>query len=1223
MEVTRTPMGRSGQIGQYRVVTTIGVGGMAEVLKVQDTRTGQYRAIKIHFSPTEDEAVFLRYRREQRALARCDHPNVVKAYEYGVHEGRPYLVMEFVQGVPLTRFLEERDLTPGTERDKMACLLGIQIASALDHIHTRHLVHCDLKPDNILVTSDEIVKLVDFGITLDLGQEGAPTGDELVGTYAFCSPEQVSGTPLDHRSDLYSLGVVFYLLITGKLPFVAENAIGYIFRHTSAPPEPPEQYYPQIPSALKTLISLLLEKRPLDRPQSGRDVEQTLKRYVEGLLKEQQRARLNALEAERSQTSDVRLFEPAFVGRSWEKRQLDGSLTLLQAGSSGLALLLGEVGIGKSRLMDEALAEARARGLTVYLARCLPEADRPYQDIQELMEVIVATLTTADILRIQNELAPHLPFLARAFPATSRLLPAGLPPVPDADPRIELERVKEALRAFLDAVLKGPTVLALKDLQWADHTTLSLLGALSLEPRAENVAPALWLGSVSTDELAEEHPLQLWIQTPPLALEMLTVRPLDENDVADLVRSMLGGRLELGKLARELQRVTRGNPLFIVETVKELAEAGALEQCQYQDGSKGWRLAGFQNPEVEDDEEFSDDELSDESLESGSLSIRIKPIKETLADRLNRLSEKARNLLEYVAVLARPFSYEWLRTLTELPEETVLDILDELLGRRVLVERKGRTHNMFSFSHPAIAEVLLERISPLKRPPIHLKVAEVWLQVHGADEPGSVGLLSTHFYQGGAYAQAAPYLLHAAEGRLQLGLYQPAAKLLELATECCQQAAELDPRIKVFIHLRMGLVLLYLGEAEPTIAALRQAFQEAQAMGQLELQGQAVSLLARLASRQGDYVTSCRQFAEALRIQRDCQDSVGMLRSLQGLAAGLWFLGDLVRARKLFEESVSSARRLGDIALLSHGINGLGMVAQHDGRFSEAHKLFSEAAAFSREGARDIFYLLCQLNEADTLRQMGYIGQARSQLNALTTQLQRHGDREVMSAAHNLRAAIALDLRELDQAERELVRSGELLQTAPQHYTRAVRQLLVGELELYRGHPVEAQLGLSEALTLAEGRQYRELLTRALRFMAMALMQSGNGTEGLALLRRAIGECERIHSRPGAAEARLFLAEALCVQGERAEAQSLLDQVIPELQSMDMRLLLVRALVLRGRLAMDGGQPASASGLLEQALGMTRDIRSWLSQGERASFDTRPEIRALGVLWRTLATAVP
>lgn len=1223
MEVTRTPMGRSGQIGHYRVVTTIGVGGMAEVLKVQDTRTGQYRAIKIHFSPTEDESVLLRYRREQRALARCDHPNVVKAFEYGVHEGRPFLVMEFVQGVPLTQFLEERDLTPGTERDKMACLLGIQIASALDHIHTRHLVHCDLKPDNILVTSDEIVKLVDFGITLDLGQEGVSDGDELVGTYAFCSPEQVSGTPLDHRSDLYSLGVVLYLLITGKLPFVAENAIGYIFRHTSAPPDSPDLYYPHIPAAIKSLLLHLLEKRPLDRPQSGRDVEQALKSYVEGLLKEQQRARLNELEAERSQSLEVRLFEPAFVGRSWEKRQLDGSLSLLQAGSSGLALLLGEVGIGKSRLMDEALAEARSRGMTVYLARCLPEADRPYQDIQELMEVIVATLTTADILRIQNELAPHLPFLARAFPATSRLLPSGLPPVPDADPRIELERVKDALRAFLDAVLKGPTVLALKDLQWADHTTLSLLGALSLEPRAENVAPALWMGSVATDELSEEHPLQLWIHQPPQALEMLTVLPLDENEVADLVRSMLGGRLELGRLSPELQRVTRGNPLFIIETVKELAEAGALEQCQYEDGSKGWRLPGAQPMVGDDEEEFSDDELADEALELSSLPILIKPIQETLADRLNRLSEDARRLLEYMAILARPFSYEWLRAISDLPEETVLDVIDELLTRRVVVERKGRIASMFSFSHPAVAEVVAERIAEKRRPDLHLRVASTWLQVHGADDPGTVGLLSTHFYQGGAYLQAAPYLLHAAEGRLQLGLYQAAARLLELANDCCQQAPELDPRIKVFIHLRMGLVLLYLGETDRTIAALRQAYQEAQAMGQLELQGQAVALLARLASRQGDYVTSCRQFAEALRIQRDCQDSVGMLRSLQGLAAGLWFLGDLGRARKLFEESVSSARRLGDIALLSHGINGLGMVAQHEGRFTEAHKLFSEAAAFSREGARDIFYLLCQLNEADTLRQMGYLGQARSHLNSLTSQLQRHGDREVMATAHNLRAAIAMDLRELDVAEKELVRAGEQLAAAPQHYTRAVRQLLVGELELYRGHPVEAQLGLSEALTLAEGRQYRELLTRALRFLAMALVQSGNPQEGLPLLRRAVSECERIHSRPGAAEARMFLAEALCVQGERGEAQGLLDQIIPELQSMDMRLVLVRALVLRARLAVDGGQPAAASGLLEQALGLTREVRSWLSQSERASFDSRPEIRALGVLWRNLANAMP
>lgn len=1199
MDVTRPPTGRSGQIGPYRVVTTIGVGGMAEVLKVQDTQTGQYRALKIHFSATDDDAIHLRYRREQRALAHCDHPNVVKAYEYGVHEGRPFVVMEFVQGVPLTRFLEERDLVPGIERDKMACLLGIQIASALDHIHSRHLLHCDLKPDNILVTSDETVKLVDFGITVDLGQEGALADGELVGTYAFCSPEQVSGTPLDHRSDLYSLGVVLYLLITGKLPFVAENAIGYIFRHTSAPPEAPEQYYPGIPAELRALLLQLLEKRPLDRPQSGRDVERALKRFVEGLLKEQQMARLRSLEAAQGDRPHVRLYEPAFVGRDWEKNQLDGAITLLQGGASGLSLLLGDVGTGKSRLLDQVLAEARSRGITVYSARCLPEADRPYQDIQELMEVIVATQTPAALRRLQNELAPHLPFLARAFPSTSPLLPAGVPPVPDADPRIELERVQEALRAFLDAVLTGPTVLALKDLQWADHTTLSLLGALSLESRDESLAPALWLGTLATDELSPENPIQIWLRDPPHALELLRIEPLGVEDVEVLVRSMLGGRLELGSLASELQRVTRGNPLFLIETLKELAENGGLEQTRFEDESTGWTL-----PSAESDSP-----------------LRIKPVRETLSKRLDRLTREALRVLEFAAILGRPFSYEWIRSISDQPEEALLDSLDELLNRRVIMERKGRAHSMFSFHHPALAEGMRERIDPLRKAELHRRVAETWQKVHGADDPASVGILGTHYFQGGAPALAAPFLLHSAEGRLQLGLYQPALALLEQATICCQEAPELDPRIKVFIHLRMGLVLLYLGDAERTIAALRQAFQEAQALGQLELQGQAISLLARLASRQGDYVTSCRQFADALRLQRDCQDHPGMLRSLQGLAAGLWFLGDLARARKLFEESVSSARKLGDIALLSHGINGLGLVALHEGRHAEARGLFAESGTLSREGARDIFYLFCQLNEAEVMRLMGNIGASRAMATALGHQLDRLGDREMLASACNLRAAIALDLRELDKAERELVRAGELLQAAPQHYTRAVRQLLVGELELYRGRPVEAQLGLSEALTLAEGRQYRELITRALRFMALALLQSGNAGEGFGLLRKAISESERIHSRAGAAEARLFMAEALCAHGERAEAMTVLEGLIPELAGMEMRLHLVRALVLKGRLTLEGGQPATASGALEQALTITREVRGHLSAEERVTFDTRPEIRALGSLWRALASA--
>lgn len=1197
MEMPRTPVGRSGLIGPYRVITTLGVGGMAEVLKVQDTRTGQYRALKIHFSPTDDEAILLRYRREQRALARCDHPNVVKAFEYGVHEGRPYLVMEFVQGVGLTRFLEERDLEPGPERDKMACLLGIQLASALDHIHARHLVHCDLKPDNILVTSDEIVKLVDFGIALDLGQEGGSRDNELVGTYAFCSPEQVSGTPLDHRSDLYSMGVVLYLILTGHLPFVAENAIGYIFRHTGAPPEPPEQYHPTLPAALRTLLFHLLEKAPVARPQSGRDVEQALKQYVEGVLMEAQRSRFEALGTERTEQPTLRLFEPAFVGRRWEKAQLDGALTLLQAGASGLTLVLGEVGTGKSRLLDETTAEARARGLTVYAARCLPESDRPYQDIQELMEVIVQTLTTEDLLRLQNALAPHLPFLARAFPATSRLMPSGLPPVPEADPRIELERIREALKAFLEAVLTGPTVLVLKDLQWADHSTLSLLQAMALDERHSAKAPSLWLSCVATEELPLEHPVQRWLSTPPPALQLVPVLPLDPEEVESLVRSMIGGRLALGTLPLELRRNTRGNPLFIVEAVKALAEQGALTSHR-----------------------SDDEEITTWTVQRPG-ELKMQSVREILARKLVRLSPEARRVLELGAILGRPFSYEWIRSASGMAEDALLDILDALMQRRILVERKGRSHSMFSFSHPMMAEGVLEQVDPLNRQGLHLRVADIWLSVHGADEPASVGLLGSHFYLGGDYAKAAPYLLHGAEGRLQLGLYQPALTLLEQAAACCQHAPELDPRIKVHIHLRLGLVRLYLGETERTIEALRTAFHEAQAIGQPELQGQAVFLLARLASRQGDYVTSCRQFAEALKVQRDCQDHVGMLRSLQGLAAGLWFLGDLGRSRKLFEESVTSARKLGDLSLLSHGTNGLGLVALHEGRHLDARRAFSEAADLSLEGGRDVFYLMCQLNEAQVLQTLGALGAARSLLSSVAPQLERLGDREGLAGYYNLRASISLDLRELDKVEQELVKAGEYLSSAPQHYTRATRQLLVGELELVRGRPVEAQQGLSEAMTLAEGRQYRALLARALRFMAQALVQSGNVADGIKLHRKAITEAERIQARAGMAEGRLMLAESLCVHGEKAEALQVLEQVLPELKGMEMRLHQVRALILLGRLRHEGGQLPHAAETLEQALGITRDVRGGLSVEERSSFDTRPEIRALGSLWRALSAA--
>ncbi|TBH17621.1 serine/threonine-protein kinase [Thermus thermamylovorans] len=256
--------------GRYEILEKVGLGGMATVYKAKDRKTGRLVALKV---PQErfvgDPRFVRRFHREAEVLSRMDHPAIVKVYDHGQVEGVHYIAMEFLDGEGLDKLIEERRLSL-----KQAVAVLARVADALRHIHAQGIVHRDIKPGNVMVLRGALredgvdprgVRLMDFGIAAGKVLTRLTITGARIGTPVYMSPEQAKGQKLDHRSDIYSLGIVLYETLTGQPPFTG----GYetvIHQQIFQVPTPPKQLRPEIPQALSDLVLRMLEKDPAKRP---------------------------------------------------------------------------------------------------------------------------------------------------------------------------------------------------------------------------------------------------------------------------------------------------------------------------------------------------------------------------------------------------------------------------------------------------------------------------------------------------------------------------------------------------------------------------------------------------------------------------------------------------------------------------------------------------------------------------------------------------------------------------------------------------------------------------------------------------------------------------------------------------------------------------------------------------------------------------------------------
>jgi tetratricopeptide (TPR) repeat protein len=568
-------------IGRYRLLRRIGAGGMGVVYEAEDSRDDSKVALKVLLPHAAEEADGIhRFKREFRALARLRHPNVVRVFDAGIDDDTPFIAMELVAGKDVRTYL--RGFPEGPVRDRELVRILRQLFGALAHIHVRRIVHRDLKPENILVSADGRVKLMDFGVARVVRAPTSSSG--LLGTFAYMSPEQVTTGEADARSDLYAIGVLVFELLTGKYPFPVEPPAAALHHHVNTPPELVRHINPKADPQLSALAHKLLQKDPMDRPQSAE--------AAMALLADQDAPVVER--ADGSKEIAAALFVPRFVARADEVDALEGLASDAAGGRGRVLLVEGPGGVGKTRLVEELRQRAKRRA-HVLVGQSAPEGMQAYGAFQGILDGIatIAARATPDVAQrvvgrdvaLVSLVSPRL--AALGGPVSTTMLDA-------AERKLRLHKAMVGVIGRL--ALTKPVILVLEDIHWADSLTLELIWdaartLLAARPGGmpgETVCPmALVLTRRQGGDGPDPSDALIRRLTPRVALSRRALTPLSGPDVAEMLRTMTGVGRARAEVVEALLEESQGLPLMVQEVISAWVTEGVLERRQGH-----WRYRG-------------------------------------------------------------------------------------------------------------------------------------------------------------------------------------------------------------------------------------------------------------------------------------------------------------------------------------------------------------------------------------------------------------------------------------------------------------------------------------------------------------------------------------------------------------------------------------------------------------------------------------------------------
>ena len=627
------------------------------------------------------------------------------------HEGRTILVIEDPGGEPLDRVLE-RDR--GRPLDLARVLgLAINLATALGHAHQRGLIHKDVKPENVLVDDAGHIWLTGFGIASRLPRERqAPAPPEIIaGTLAYMSPEQTGrmNRSIDTRSDLYSLGVTFYQMLTGVLPFAAADPLEWVHCHIARQPVAPASAVThtdrrKVPEPLSAIIMRLLAKNAEDRYQTAAGLVADLRRC---LVEWQTHGRIDSFPLGADDLSDRLLIPEKLYGREREVDTLLAAFDRVVAGGRPeLVLVSGYSGVGKSAVVNELHKSlVPPRGLFASGKFDQYKRDIPYATIAQAFQSLIRPLLSkpeAELSKWQGDLrqalSPNGSLLVDLVPEL-KLIIGEQPPVAPLPPQEAKTRSHLTFRRFLGVFARPehPLALFLDDLQWLDAATLDVLEDLLVQ---EDLAHLLVVGAYRDNEVDPAHPLMrrlAAIRQAGAAVQEISLTPLGSADLTRLITDTFRCQPQrAAPLAQLIHGKTAGNPFFALQFIHALVEE---ELIAFDHGDARWRW----------------------DLDAIRAKGYTDNVVDLMVDKLNRLPVTTQKALQQLASIGNSAESAVLSAVLETSEQEAEAALWEALQSELIV----RAEDSYRFAHDRVQEAAYSLIAGEARARAHLRIGRL------------------------------------------------------------------------------------------------------------------------------------------------------------------------------------------------------------------------------------------------------------------------------------------------------------------------------------------------------------------------------------------------------------------------------------------------------------------------------------------------------------------
>lgn len=606
--------------------------------------------------PTLEEITRLKH--EYKILQFLNLEGVVKALSLETCNNRLALVLEDFQGISLNRFLNNKKIPILTFLS-----LARQLAEILHKLHQNHVIHKNIKPHNILINPEaEQIKLIDFSIASRLSKENPTISNPnlLEGTLAYMSPEQTGrmNRSVDYRTDFYSLGVTFYEMLTGHLPFISNDPLELVHCHIAKTPVPPHQPNPEVPLAVSSIIMKLLAKTAEDRYQSAVGLKADLEEVWQKL---QASGQLEGFIPGRLDRSSSFLIPQKLYGREGEVKALINAFERTSEGASEMMLVSGYSGIGKTSVVNEVHKPIVAkRGYFITGKFDQFKRDIPYAAlIQAFQELIQQLLTESSEkiadwrAKLQEAIGSSGRVITDVIPEV-KLLVGEQPEVPVLGPTESQNRFERVFKQFLGVFTKPehPLVIFLDDLQWADLASLKWLELLTTDLDSQYL---LLIAAYRDNEVTPTHPLTLTVQEIQKAgatVNKIVLQPLEIGSVVQLVADTLNEAEKSRELAELLFNKTQGNPFFITQLFQTLY-SGQLLSFDFAAGCWTWDIKQWDTKQIE------------------ALGINDSNVVELVARTISQLPEVTQQALKLAACIGNQFTLDVLAIVSEeIPSTT-------------------------------------------------------------------------------------------------------------------------------------------------------------------------------------------------------------------------------------------------------------------------------------------------------------------------------------------------------------------------------------------------------------------------------------------------------------------------------------------------------------------------------------------------------------------------